>query len=316
MIIHPYRQFGERADWGIITGTMLNILIAGGSGLLGSALRKSLQADGHNVFILSRRSDGMNVIKWDGLTSNGWGHRVNEMDAVIHLTGRSMTNYPWTTSRKKSFENSRILPGLALAQAIREADHRPSLFVQFSGINYYGLRGDLADESTPPGEDFPAQLAVKWENATKHLEELGIRRLVLRTSVVLARENPLMILMSLPMRMFVGGRIGSGKQAFPWIHIKDWVGAVRHLMADENARGIYNLIAPVQTSLEAFSKELAKTLHRPYWFPLPDFLMRNVLGEMGVMILDGRFSQPKRLLESGYEFQFPGPREALADLYG
>lgn len=294
----------------------MNILIAGGSGLLGSALKRSLLADGYKVFILSRNSGGIDTIKWDGLTTKGWGHRINEMDAVIHITGRSTAVWPWTASRKKSLEDSRILPGLALVQAIREANHRPSLFVQFSGINYYGLRGDLADESTPPGDDFLARLTVKWEDATRAVEEYGIRRLVLRTSVVLARENPLMLLMSLPVKMFVGGRIGSGKQAFPWIHIKDWVGATRHLMADNKARGVYNLIAPVQTSLEAFSRELAQTLHRPYWFPLPDFLMRNVLGEMGVMILDGRFSQPKRLLESGYQFQFPGPREALADLYG
>lgn len=294
----------------------MNILIAGGSGLLGSALKRSLFADGYKVFILSRNSGGIDTIKWDGLTTKGWGHRINEMDAVIHITGRSTAVWPWTASRKKSLEDSRILPGLALVQAIREANHRPSLFVQFSGINYYGLRGDLADESTPPGDDFLARLTVKWEDATRAVEEYGIRRLVLRTSVVLARENPLMLLMSLPVKMFVGGRIGSGKQAFPWIHIKDWVGATRHLMADKKARGVYNLIAPVQTSLEAFSRELAQTLHRPYWFPLPDFLMRNVLGEMGVMILDGRFSQPKRLLESGYQFQFPGPREALADLYG
>lgn len=294
----------------------MNILIAGGSGLLGSALKRSLLADGYEVFILSRNSGGIDTIKWDGLTTKGWGHHINEMDAVIHITGRSTAVWPWTASRKKSLEDSRILPGLALVQAIREANHRPSLFVQFSGINYYGLRGDLADESTPPGDDFLARLTVKWEDATRAVEEYGIRRLVLRTSVVLARENPLMLLMSLPVKMFVGGRIGSGKQAFPWIHIKDWVGATRHLMADKKARGVYNLIAPVQTSLEAFSRELAQTLHRPYWFPLPDFLMRNVLGEMGVMILDGRFSQPKRLLESGYQFQFPGPREALADLYG
>lgn len=294
----------------------MNILIAGGSGLLGSALKRSLLADGYKVFILSRNSGGIDTIKWDGLTTKGWGHRINEMDAVIHITGRSTAVWPWTASRKKSLEDSRILPGLALVQAIREANHRPSLFVQFSGINYYGLRGDLADESTPPGDDFLARLTVKWEDATRAVEEYGIRRLVLRTSVVLARENPLMLLMSLPVKMFVGGRIGSGKQAFPWIHIKDWVGATRHLMADKKARGVYNLIAPVQTSLEAFSRDLAQTLHRPYWFPLPDFLMRNVLGEMGVMILDGRFSQPKRLLESGYQFQFPGPREALADLYG
>lgn len=294
----------------------MNILIAGGSGLLGSALKRSLLADGYKVFILSRNSGGIDTIKWDGLTTKGWGHRINEMDVVIHITGRSTAVWPWTASRKKSLEDSRILPGLALVQAIREANHRPSLFVQFSGINYYGLHGDLADESTPPGDDFLARLTVNWEDATRAVEEYGIRRLVLRTSVVLARENPLMLLMSLPVKMFVGGRIGSGKQAFPWIHIEDWVGAARHLMADKNAHGVYNLVAPVQTSLEAFSKELAQTLHRPYWFPLPDFLMRNVLGEMGVMILDGRFSQPKRLLEFGYQFQFPGPREALADLYG
>ena len=293
----------------------MNILIAGGSGLLGTALKKSLLDDGHKVRVLSRR-DGTDSIKWDGLTTKGWGHLVNDMDAVIHLTGRSLSSWPWTAARKKSFEDSRILPGLALTQAIREANRRPSLFVQFSGINYYGLHGDPADESTPPGDDFLARLAVKWEDATKALDDLGVRRLVLRTSVVLAKGNPIMTLMSLPVKFFVGGRIGSGKQAFPWIHIKDWVGAVRHLMADETARGAYNLIAPTQTSLQNFTEELARVLHRPHWFPVPGIILRNVLGELSVTILDGRFSRPKRLLESGYEYQFPGPREALTDLYG
>lgn len=293
----------------------MNILIAGGSGLLGSALKKSLFNDGHQVRILSRRG-GSDAVKWDGCTPNGWGDLVNEMDVVIHLAGESLSSWPWTAARKKSFEDSRVLPGLALTQAIREADRRPSLFVQFSGINHYGLHGNLADESTPPGDDFLAQLTVKWEGATREVEELGVRRLVLRTSVVLARENPIMTLMSLPVRFFVGGRIGSGEQAFPWIHIKDWVGAVRHLMADEGTRGAYNLVAPVQTPLQDFTKELADVMHRPHWFPVPDMILRNVLGEMSVTILDGRFSYPKRLLESGYEFQFPGPREALTDLYG
>lgn len=293
----------------------MNILIAGGSGLLGTALKKSLLEDGHKVFILSRR-DGSDTVRWDGWSTNGWGYLINEMDAVIHLAGESLLSWPWTATRKKSFTDSRILPGLALTQAIREADHRPSLFVQFSGINFYGLHGDPADESTPPGEDFLAQLAVKWEESTKPLDELGVRRLVLRTSVVLAKENPIMTLMSLPVKLFVGGRIGSGEQAFSWIHIKDWVGAVRHLMADGNTHGAYNLVAPAQTSLQDFTKELARVLRRPYWFPVPDMIFRNVLGEMSVTILEGRFSRSKRLLESGYEFQFPGPREALIDLYG
>ena len=297
----------------------MNIMISGGTGLLGTALTQSFLAEGHKVFILSRstanRSD-VQIVKWDARTTDGWGHLVNEMDVVILLAGRSTTAWPWTAAKKKSFEDSRILPGLALAQAIREATRRPSLFVQVSGINYYGLQGDLADESTPPGDDFLAQLAVKWEDSTRSVEGLGVRRLVLRTSPVLARDNVIMKLIALPVQLFIGGPIGSGKQAFPWIHIKDWVGAVRYLMANENASGVYNMIAPEQTSLAAFTKVLANVLHRPYWFPVPAFLMRNVLGEMSVLILEGRFSQPKRLLESGYTFQFPGLREALTDLFG
>jgi uncharacterized protein len=297
----------------------MNIMIAGGTGLLGTALTKSFLADGHKVFVLSRtpsnRSD-VQIVEWDARSTNGWGHLVNEMDVVIHLAGRSTSAWPWTAAKKKSFEDSRILPGLALAQAIQNATRRPSLFVQVSGINHYGLQGDLADETTPPGEDFLAQLTVKWEDATQSVEGLGIRRLVLRTPPVLSRDNVIMKLIALPVQLFVGGPIGSGKQAFPWIHIKDWVGAIRYLMANENARGVYNMIAPAQTSLADFTKVLANILHRPYWFPVPAFLMRNVLGEMSVLILEGRFSQPKRLLESGYKFQFPGPQEALTDLFG
>lgn len=297
----------------------MNIMIAGGTGLLGTALTKSFLADGHKVFVLSRtpsnRSD-VQIVEWDARSTNGWGHLVNEIDVVIHLAGRSTSAWPWTAAKKKSFEDSRILPGLALAQAIQNATRRPSLFVQVSGINHYGLQGDLADESTPPGEDFLAQLTVKWEDATQSVEGLGVRRLVLRTPPVLSRDNVIMKLIALPVQLFVGGPIGSGKQAFPWIHIKDWVGAIRYLMANENARGVYNMIAPAQTSLADFTKVLANILHRPYWFPVPAFLMRNVLGEMSVLILEGRFSQPKRLLESGYKFQFPGPQEALTDLFG
>ncbi|NWF62874.1 MAG: TIGR01777 family protein [Chloroflexi bacterium] len=297
----------------------MNIMISGGTGLLGTALTQSFLAEGYKVFILSRsdtkRSD-VEIIKWDARTTNGWGHLINEMDAVIHLAGRNTAAWPWTAAKKKSFEDSRILPGLALAQAIRESTHRPSLFVQVSGINHYGLQGDLADESTAPGDDFLAHLTVKWEGATQSVEECGARRLVLRTSPVLSKDSLIMKLIALPVQLFVGGPIGSGKQAFPWIHIKDWVGAVRFLMANESAHGVYNMIAPAQTSLADFTKALANVLHRPYWFPVPAFFMRNVLGEMSVLILEGRFSQPRRLLESGYTFQFPGPREALIDLFG
>jgi uncharacterized protein (TIGR01777 family) len=296
----------------------MNILIAGGSGFLGRALTEAFIADGHKVFVLTRGSramDGVQAVQWDAKTTKGWGHLVNEMDVVIHVAGKSLSSWPWTASKKRDFHDSRIGPGLALAQAIREATHRPRIFVQQSGINHYGLRGDLADESTPPADDFLAQLTVQIEAATQPVEELGVRRVILRSAVVLAKKDGLLPLMALPIRLFAGGPLGDGRQAVPWIHIDDWVGAVRFLIENDNARGAYNLIAPTSTSNADFNRALAKALHRPYWFPVPAFLLRTFLGGMSVLILDGRFSQPKRLIESGYEFQFPGPREAFAHLF-
>lgn len=296
----------------------MKVLISGGTGFLGRNLARSLIHDGHLVYILTRGDHvpaGAQAVEWDAKTTIGWGHLVNEMDVVIHLAGKSLSSWPWTSATKQAFHDSRILPGLALAQAIQKATQRPSLFVQQSGINHYGLSGDLADESTLPAHDFLAQLTVKWESATQSLEEIGVRRVVLRSAVVLGKGEGLMPLLALPVQMFVGGPLGSGNQAMPWIHIKDWVGAVRHLIDNKNAQGAYNLIAPTPTSNADFNRALAEVLHRPYWFPVPAFLVRNLLGEMNVLILEGRFSQPKRLNESGYQFQFSAAREAFLDLY-
>ena len=296
----------------------MNIMISGGTGFLGQALARSFLADGHKVFVLTRgsrsKAAGVQAVQWDGRTTQGWGLLINQMDVVIHLAGKSLSSWPWTSATKQAFHDSRIGPGLVLAQAIREATRRPSLFIQASGINHYGLSGSLAEESTPPGDDFLARLTVQWEDVTRSVEELGVRRVIVRSAVVLGKDGGLLGLMALPIKLFAGGPLGSGKQAMPWIHLADWVGAVRHLMADEQASGAYNLIAPAQTSNAEFNKTLAEICHRPYWFPTPAFLLRNVLGEMSVLILAGRYAQPKRLTESGYRFQFPGPREALADL--
>jgi uncharacterized protein len=296
----------------------MNVMIAGGSGFLGKSLTQSLLTDGHKVFILTRGASvpsGAQAVKWDAKTTSGWGHLVNEMDVVIHLAGKTLSSFPWTSATKQEFHDSRIFPGLALGQAILEANRRPGLFIQASGINHYGLHGEIADESTPPGEDFLAQLTVKWEAATKSVEELGVRRVVIRTAVVLGKGDGLLSLMALPVKLFVGGPLGGGKFAMPWIHVNDWVGAVRHLISNQSARGAYNLIAPTPTSSADFNRALAAVLHRPYWFPTPAFLLRILLGEMSVLVVEGRFSKPKRLIESGYKFQFEAAREALSDLF-
>jgi len=295
----------------------MRILIAGGSGFVGGALAACLSEDHHQVFILTRRPPkSTNQIQWDGRTIASWSDRIDDMDVIINLTGFGLDHWPWTKSNKQRFVDSRVLPGLALASAIELSTHRPSLFIQASGINYYGLRGDsLADESTPPEDDFLAQLTVQWEDATRSVEELGVRRLILRQAVVFAKQGGMLPRMALPVRLFAGGPIGSGRQAVPWIHIVDLTGAIRFLMENQKAAGAYNLIAPTPTSNAEFMRAAAKTLHRPYWFPTPAFSLRAMLGAMSVLVTEGRYCQPKRLLELGYPFRFPSIQDALSDLF-
>lgn len=294
----------------------MKVLLAGGSGFLGTALGESLKKDGHEVFVLTRRASGkQNQIQWDGRTANGWGQRVNDMDAVVNLTGYGLEHWPWTRKQKQRFLDSRVQPGQALVSAIQNASRRPRVFLQASGVNRYGLRGaGIADESTPPADDFLAQLTVPWENATKPVEELGVRRIVIRNAVVLARRGGLFPLMTLAPRLFFGGTFGDGKQATPWIHIVDHVRAMRFLLENEQARGPFNMIAPQPTSSAEFMRGVTRALRRPYWFHVPKFLLRLVLGEMSVLLTEGRYSEPKRLIELGFPFQFGKLNEAMEDL--
>lgn len=295
----------------------MKVLIAGGSGFLGTALTKSLVGDGHEVFILTRRNPRrQNDIQWDGRTTAGWGSRVNEMDAIVNLTGYGLEHWPWTKRQKQRFVDSRVIPGLVLASAVKEASRRPRVFVQTSGINRYGLRNEgIADESTPPADDFLAQITVGWEDATGTVEELGVRRVITRNAVVLARRGGLFPLMALSVKLFFGGKFGDGTQATPWIHIDDHVGAIRFLLDNEDAHGPFNFIAPTPTSNADFMRTVAEVLHRPYWFHLPAFLLRIPLGEMSVLITEGSYSQPKRLLELGYKFRFPTLDAAVRDIF-
>lgn len=295
----------------------MRVLIAGGSGFLGTALRKSLRDHGHEVFILTRRAPkNPDEIQWDGKTTSGWGQVVNDMDAVVNFTGYGLEHWPWTRKQKQKFLDSRVLPGRALVSAIQSATRPPRVFLQSSGINYYGLRGrDVADESTSPANDFSAQLTVKTEAATRPIEELGPRYVIVRNAVVLARKGGLFPLMALAPRLFFGGKFGDGTQAMPWIHLTDHTNATRFLLDNENARGPFNLIAPQLTSNAEFMRAVTKALHRPYWFHVPRFLLRLVLGEMSVLISEGRYSQPRRLIELGFRFQFGNLKHALQDLF-
>jgi uncharacterized protein (TIGR01777 family) len=284
---------------------------------MGSSLAKYLRFAGHRVWILTRHnSDIETEIHWDGKSANGWGQRIDEMDAVVNMTGYGLEHWPWTKSQKKHFQDSRVLPGRALVSAIQISSHRPATFLQISGINYYGAHGDtIADEWTSPGGDYLAQLTIQWEAATQPVKELGVRYIVARSAVVLGSNGGLFPLMTLPVRLFVGGRLGTGNQAVPWIHIADQIGALRFLLENEQGRGVFNLISPTPTSNNEFMRAIASALHRPNWFPIPAFLFHVVLGEMSTLVVDGRYSLPKRLLEFGYQFRFPTIETAIQDIF-
>jgi uncharacterized protein (TIGR01777 family) len=295
----------------------MNVLIAGGSGFIGSNLAKYLRSAGHRVWILTRRlSSNQYEIHWDGVTLDGWGKRIAEMDGVVNLTGYGLEHWPWTKSQKQHFYDSRILTGRALVTAIKQSTHRPVIFLQGSGINYYGAHGDtLADEWTVPSNDYLAQLTVQWESATQPVEEFGVRHVVARSAIVLDAHGGLLRLMALPVKLFIGGRLGDGHQAVPWIHLADQIGALHFLLMNEKITGAFNLISPTPTSNDDFMRAIASALHRPYWFPAPAYLLRATMGEMSTLVVDGRYSQPKRLLELGYQFHFPTIDDALQDLF-
>jgi len=294
----------------------MKVLIAGGSGFLGTALRKALASAGHEVLTLTRQAARRpGEVHWEGKTADSWGEVINDVDAVVNLTGYGLEHWPWTKRQKQRFVDSRVLPGRALVSAIQAASRRPRVFLQTSGINRYGLRGEgLADESTPPAGDFLARLTVQWEAATEPVEDLGVRRVIFRNAVVLARKGGLFPLMALAPRLFLGGTFGDGKQAMPWIHIADLVNALCFLLENEAARGPFNLIAPQPTSSAEFMRAVARALRRPYWFHVPKFLLRLGLGEMNVLLTEGRYSHPKRLLEMGFSFQFGNLDDAMEDL--
>jgi uncharacterized protein (TIGR01777 family) len=296
----------------------MRVMIAGGRGFLGGALKRALLASGHEVQVLTRsRTVGQDEIHWSGAFPGDWTAALHGVDAVVNACGYGLEHWPWTNATKRRFFTSRVEPGSALAEAIADQKCRPSVFIQFSGINLYGLQGTkAADESTPAADDFLARLTVEWEDATKPLEEAGVRRVVVRNAIVLDARKGLFPLMSLPAKFFVGGPLGAGSQTVPWIHLVDHVRAVSRLLEDDHASGAYNLVAPTPTTNVDFMEAICRAFHRPYWLPVPAVALRLVLGEMSVLVLDGRISSPRRLLEQGFEFAFPTLEMALKDLLG
>ncbi len=240
---------------------------------------------------------------------------IDGADAIINLAGENIGSGRWTDEHKRRILESRLNVGRALVQAVEVATHKPRVIIQASGVGYYGSSGDEEiTEEVPPGHDFLAQVAVEWEASTAPLETLGVRQVVIRTGVVLSTAGGALPRMLLPFRLFAGGRLGSGRQWFPWIHIADEVGAIRFLIENETASGPFNLTAPVPLSNAEFSHLLGERLRRPALMPTPAFALRLIFGEMATVILDGQRAIPRHLLQLGFTFQFPEAGSAIREL--
>ncbi len=301
----------------------MNVLISGGTGLLGNALIPALLAQQHRIWLLSRHpqavqvGSGVQLAAWDGKTTSGWGHLAGEVDVVINLAGESIGGGQWTVERKARIRTSRQEAGQALVAAIQQATIKPSVLIQASAIGAYGLSGDqLLDETAPGGSDYLAGVTADWEASTQPIEALGVRRVVIRTGLVMTARGGWMAPLLLPFRLFLGGPLGNGKQWWPWIHIQDYVGAVLFLIERAGLSGVFNLVSPNPCRMAEFGKELAHVLKRPYWFPTPAFGIKLLLGEMSTLVLDGQRAIPRNLLASGYVYRYEQLHPALENLFG
>lgn len=301
----------------------MTFVVAGGSGLVGRELAASWRRDGAEVFVLSRSDravglpEGVRVVRWDGRTIGAWASHLSGAEAVVNLAGENVGDGRWTEARKRRLRNSRIEPTRALVEAIGRADRRPATFVQASAVGYYGDRGDepLVDDAEP-GSGFLPDLCREWEAASAGVEAIGVRRVLLRTGVVLARDGGALAKMLPAFRWGIGGPLGSGRQWFPWIHLDDAVAAIRFLVARSALHGAFNLAAPETVSNADFTRALARACRRPAVLRVPPFALRALFGEMSEILLGGQRVVPERLISAGFRFEHPGVDAALAALLG
>jgi uncharacterized protein (TIGR01777 family) len=299
------------------------VAITGATGLIGTALTASCARDGIRVAALVRntaraadRLSGATLHAWDATSGLPPEAALAGADAVVNLVGEPLAEGRWTEARKKQLRDSRVVATRALVDGLRGLSVRPRVLISASGSGYYGDRGDeILTEMSPPGKGFVAELARDWEAEALKAEELGVRVVILRNGVVLAREGGILKKLLPPFRLGLGGKIGSGAQWMPWIHLEDEIGLIRHAMTHESVRGPLNVVAPEPATNAEFVRAMGEALGRPTALTAPAFALRLAFGAMtDEVLLASQRAMPVRTLETGYTFRHPLLRSALAEL--
>jgi uncharacterized protein len=309
----------------------MRIVIAGGTGFLGSPLSEVYAEEGHDVRLLtrslppgeSRHESGTGVpgitrVGWnpDG-RSGTWRTTVDGADAVINLAGETIGDKRWTPARKALLRDSRLLATRSLVAALTESTNKPAAFVSTSAVGYYGNGGDeIKTEESPAGQDFLAHLCEDWEAEARKASDANVRVAIVRTGIVLERSGGALPRMMMPFKFFAGGPLGSGRQYMSWIHRLDWVEMVRWIVATQPASGTFNATAPHPVTNRQFARALGRALHRPALLPAPGFALRLALGEFADSILSGQRVLPARGKGMGYHFRYPEIDIAFRGIFG
>jgi uncharacterized protein (TIGR01777 family) len=296
----------------------VQILITGGTGLIGRQLCKVLLAEDHELTILSRNPDSISSKCGTGvhaITSLDEWQPGRTFEAVINLAGEPIVDARWNAKRKQILWDSRVALTEQLVRRIAAAMHKPAVLLSGSAVGYYGDRGDVVqEESAAPGADFAAQLCKAWEGTARGAEKFGVRVCLLRTGLVLARHGGLLGRMLLPFKLGLGARLGDGKQWMSWVHIDDYVAMLLRLLNDTHTGGPYNMTAPQPVTNSEFTATLAAVLHRPAPFIIPAKLLKLGMGERACLLLEGQKVLPGKMREAGFQFAHSNLANALRNL--
>jgi len=304
----------------------MKVVIAGGTGFLGQALVNRLLADQHDVVVLTRddgrtrRSERVNATRW---VPNGeigpWAATIDGAGAVVNLAGEGIAEKRWSAAHKRRVQESRVNATRSLVEAIRAAASPPPAFVSGSAVGYYGTHwGDeeVLTEESPAGDDFLAGVCLRWEAEAARVSA-RTRVAYVRTGLVLDRNGGALPRMLLPFKIGAGGRVGSGRQYWPWIHLQDWVDLVRWIIQTPTVSGAFNATAPHPVTNAEFTRALGRALHRPAFMPAPAFALRLMFGEMAdALLLAGQRAVPAKASRHGFTFRYAEVNDALGAIFG
>ncbi|WP_284141573.1 MULTISPECIES: TIGR01777 family oxidoreductase [unclassified Virgibacillus] len=294
----------------------MNYIVSGGTGFVGQHLVSALEKEGNHIFVLTRNpkkhTNSLNITFIDFTYP---GEKLPPIEGVVNLAGESLFGY-WTKEKKKKILESRINTTQKVVHLMETLQEKPRVFISGSAIGFYGVSEDLifTEASTEPGNDFLADVVVKWENEARKATDLGIRTVFTRFGVILGKDNGALPFMTLPVKWFAGGKLGNGEQWMSWVHVEDVVRMIRFCMDNESIQGPINVTAPNPKRNIDFMKTLTKTIKRPFWFHTPSPLLNLVTGEMSQLILKGQYVLPRKAEDHQYSFSYPYLEEALQSL--